>query len=126
MSQDKARHTPGPWFMKFGKDPYADCHEWAIGPAYSNHPNGLALKQQVARVSTCCGPEMIKNAELVQAAPQLLEALVLVRRKYHSFLNAEDMGLIERAIMIAGDELEQLPADPNPAENPIINPQTNA
>jgi hypothetical protein len=95
--------------MKFGKDPYADCHEWAIGPAYSNHPNGLTLKQQVARVSTCCGPEMIKNAELVQAAPQLLEALVLVRRQYHAFINAEDMALIERAIMIAGDDLEQPP-----------------
>ncbi len=71
------KHTPGPWSASFHQgeaitaaiQPGRRQDEWRIDPPAGDTSNGVAI------VASVHGPNMARNAHLIAAAPDLLEAL---------------------------------------------------
>lgn len=71
------KHTPGPWSADFHPgepitaaiQPGRRQDEWRINPPVGDMSNGVSI------VASVHGPNMARNARLIAAAPDLLEAL---------------------------------------------------
>lgn len=80
-TEKKAAHTPGPW-------EWTDILWAAKGHVYVGRPsdfNDWNGKPKVEVVATCEGKDAISNARLIAAAPELLEALKMLRAAFASF-----------------------------------------
>jgi len=85
MSESRTAHTPGPWELETVPTSIGICHK--IGP----------FGNDTGRIKYACvyddgshlqhpNPELLANARLMVAAPELLEALKWVRDKHHRTL----------------------------------------
>ena len=85
-------HTPGPWVMKTVPTSVGHCHKIGPFPSTSKYReqvhacvyvDGLGLKPEDA-------PELLANARLIAAAPELLEALIGAIRKLELWGESEN------------------------------------
>lgn len=83
------KHTPGPWVAT--PDPLGCETDWMVG-ASDGHPDGVAVCNK-------------RDARLIAAAPELLEALQIAR-DFAAYAQAEpaDLALIDAAIAKATGE----------------------
>lgn len=77
-----SQHTPGPWHVEFTYNPRKEEHEWRIGPARQDADGDQKVTHVAATVSYCCGPQQKRNAHLIKAAPEMLEALHIIMLRY--------------------------------------------
>lgn len=69
-----SRHTPGPWLVE-RQNPSPTTGEWMIAGARPGY---------LAEVRDCGSGDVIANANLIAAAPDLLEALIRIAQ-FHDF-----------------------------------------
>ena len=85
-------HTPGPWELAPAQNsPYC----------YVNSATWGMLASVVVRMDGMDCSEGAANARLIAAAPELLEALAMVKLKYGHTMNRIDCSMVERAIRAA-------------------------
>lgn len=78
-----SQHTPGPWTYKRGEGRYASAH-YIESHVYST-PTVISGKDQIAQ---CHGyeDEVVANARLIAAAPDMLAALKSARDSFDQFV----------------------------------------
>lgn len=102
----KLQHTPGPWRVEEHDDGYLQ-----IETDYKNGFNDVIVCNGLYKSGGICDK---KNARLIAAAPEMLDALL---REYELFKNIYDMGLLmlgtqmqekfERALEIKKSAIER-------------------
>lgn len=109
-----ARHTPGPWLLELRASdavvPVETVFVYAFGPTDDKkHGTNIAVVQPIG--SFGWGEVASANANLIGAAPDLLEACEAGMRYFHAMASVQRAGVFERTkkgFIVEEDRLDDL------------------